>query len=424
MVDGWCPAYREGHQNKENQPSMTKQSLRKQFLQSESEQTSEIFNEYLRVSVRLALFDLMQEEVEDLCGRPHARDQSSEYRRAGSEQGICYIEGGKERIKRPRVRQRHDDGTESEVRLESYQAARSIENLREDIGRLLLEGVSTRGASRLSNDSVSKSTISEQWIQKSAEKLETFRSRPLNEEGYIALMLDGVHLSKDLTAIVALGIRQDGSKEMLDFNVGSSENFETANDLLKRLSKRGFKSVAKRILIVLDGSSALEKAVKNHYPDAIIQRCLVHKERNLQAYLSKKQHAELTRLFNRLRKAEGHEAAKEAYQELYDFLERQSSAALTSLQEAGEDQLLALHRLEVPASLNRSLLSTNIIENSILNIRRRMSKVNRWRTASKGDQETMADRYLASGLLYAESTFRRIAGFGDLPKLKAALDRD
>jgi putative transposase len=80
--------------------------------------------------------------------------------------------------------------------------------------------------------------------------------------------------------------------------------------------------------------------------------------------------------------------------------------------------------LEVPATLHQTLLSTNAIENSILNIRRRMSKVNRWQTATKDKRATMADRYLASGLLYAESTFRKIKGCKDLPKLVEALNKD
>jgi putative transposase len=289
--------------------------------------------------------------------------------------------------------------------------------------RLLLEGVSTRGASRLSGDTVSKSVISAQWIEKSAEKLEEFRSRPLHQEGYLVIMLDGIHLSKDQTAIVALGIREDGSKEMLDFQVGSSESFEVANDLLKRLRKRGLKSIAKRFLAVLDGSAALEKAIRNHFPTAIIQRCLVHKERNLRSYLSKRHHGELARLFTRLRRAQGKRSAQEAYDELYRFLEEENAAALASLKEAG-DQITAMQTLEVPATLHQTLLSTNAIENSILNIRRRMSKVNRWQTATKDERVTMADRYLASGLLYAESTFRKIKGCKDLPKLLEALNKD
>ena len=400
---------------------MTTQTLQEQFLQSNSEQTSEILNDYLRGSIRLALFELMQQEVHELCGPSHARGNPSSNRRAGTEQGIGYINGKKERLLRPRVRRQNDDGSEEEVELKSYQAARQINNVSEDVARLLLEGVSTRGAARLCDNSIGKSTISEQWAERSAEKLVEFRSKALKEDGYLVIMLDGVHLSREQTAIVALGIDAEGHKHMLDFNVGSSESYEVANDLLKRLRKRGLKSAAKRFLAVLDGSVALEKALLTHYPTAILQRCQIHKERNLHSYLSKRDHAELTRLFGRLRKAQGKQAAHEA---ISDFLENKNSAALASLEEAGEGQLTALQSLGIPATLNRSLLNTNIIENSILNIRRRMSRVHRWRTATKGEKETMADRYLAAGLIYAQSTFRRIHGYKDLDKLVQALNVD
>ena len=418
------PCYRQGHQIQKNHPSMTTQTLQSQFLQSDSEQTSEIFNEYLRGSVRLALFELMQQEVHELCGPSHARGHASCKRRAGSEQGIGYINGKKEPLLRPRVRRQNDDGSEEEVELKSYQAARQINNVSQDVARLLLEGVCTRGAARLSDSSIGKSTISEQWAERSAEKLVEFRSKALKEDGYLVIMLDGIHLSREQTAIVALGIDAEGHKHMLDFNVGSSETYEVVNDLLKRLRKRGLKSAAKRFLAVLDGSAALEKALLAHYPDAILQRCQIHKERNLRSYLSKRDHGELARLFDRLRKAQGKQASHEAYKAISDFLEDKNSAAFASLQEAGEDQLTALQSLGLPATLNRSLLSTNIIENSILNIRRRMSRVHRWRTATKGKKETMADCYLAAGLTYAQNTFRRIHGYGDLDKLVQALNKD
>lgn len=403
---------------------MTTKTLQERFLQSNSDETAEIFSEFLRGSVRLALFELMQEEVHELCGPSHDREHTSSNRRAGSERGVCYIDGKKERLRRPRVRRQNSDGSEDEVPLKSYQAARQIRNLREDIAQLILEGVSTRGIERLSGGSVSKSTVSEQWAERSAEKLAEFRSKPLKEEGYLVIMLDGVHLSREQTAIVALGIDTEGHKHMLDFNVGSSESFEVANDLLKRLRKRGLKSAAKRFLAVLDGSDALEKALLAHFPDALMQRCQIHKERNLRGYLSKRDHGELTRLFSRLRKAQGKRAVHQAYKAISEFLKDKNSAALASLHEAGEERLTALQALGAPATLNCSLLSTNLIENSILNIRRRMSRVHRWRTATKGEKESMADRYLAAGLSYAQGTFRRIRGFRDLPKLLELLGKD
>ncbi len=263
-----APPTGKGTKFKENQPSMNTQTLQEQFLQSESGQSAEIFNQFLRSSVRLALFELMQQEVHDLCGRSHARDRhSSSFRRAGSEKGICYIDGGKENIKRPRVRQRQENGGEQEVSLKSYEAAKDVNNISQAVTRLLLEGVSTRGVSRLSNGSVSKSTVSEQWAERSAEKLEAFRSRALLGEGYLVLMLDGVHLSGDQTAIVALGIRADGRKEMLDFRVGSSESFEVANDLLDGLKKRGLRGLE----INNHPISGSGNIVRNHFSNPAIR---------------------------------------------------------------------------------------------------------------------------------------------------------
>lgn len=397
---------------------MSNLSLQEQLLQSDSTETSAIFNELLRGAARLALFDLMHEEVLALCGPAYSPPTDATHRRAGSEKGVCYLDGGKESIRRPRVRRLLDDGEEEEVPLKSYQAARCSENIREEIASLLLEGVSTRGASRLKNGSVSKSAVSKQWVAKSAEKLEEFRSRPLAEEGYLVLMLDGIRLSDELTAIVALGIREDGRKEILDFKIGGSENTEVASDLIEGLKTRGLRSRAKRFLVVIDGSEALEKGLLRHYPDAVIQRCLVHKERNLHSYLPRRHHAELSRLFQRLRRAQKSEAAKEAYREVHRFLQKHNAAAVASLEEGGE-QLIALQKLGVPATLHRTLLSTNAIENAMLNIRRRMSKVNRWQ--AKTD---MAERYLASGILYAETTFRKIVGYQDLPKLIEGLNKN
>lgn len=396
---------------------MSNLSLQEQLLQSNSTETSEIFNELLRGAARLALFDLMQEEVLALCGPAYSPPADATHRRAGSEKGVCYVNGGKEPIQRPRVRRMLGNGQEEEVALHSYQAARCSENIREEIASLLLEGVSTRGASRLKNGSVSKSVVSKQWVAKSAEKLEEFRSRPLAEDGYLVLMLDGVRLSNELTAIVTLGIREDGRKEILDFKIGCSENTEVASDLIEGLKKRGLRSRSKRFLAVIDGSEALEKGLLRHFPDVVLQRCLVHKERNLHSYLPRRHHAELSRLFQRMRRAQGAQAGTEAYEDVHRFLQKHNAAAVASLEEGGE-QLIALQKLGVPATLHRTLLSTNAIENAILNIRRRMSKVNRWR--AKTD---MAERYLASAMLYAETTFRRIVGCNDLAKLREALNQ-
>ena len=185
---------------------------------------------------------------------------------------------------------------------------------------------------------------------------------------------------------------------------------------MRRLDKRGFKC-ERRLFAALDGSDALRSAVKEFFPDSIVQRCLVHKERNIKSKLSKKYWGELSRLFKRLRELQGKTAAQEVLKELEEFLRGKNAEALKSLHEAGED-LIALHSLEVPNTLHRNLLSTNAIENSFRNTRNKLGRVTRFRAET--DQAT---RWLSFALLEVEKGFRRISGYADLPKLMAALER-
>ena len=142
---------------------------------------------------------------------------------------------------------------------------------------------------------------------------------------------------------------------------------------------------------------------------------MIHKERNIKGKLSRRHWGELTRLFRRLRNVQGIEAAEEVFGELKAFLKPINAEAYRSLHEAGDD-LLALHRLNVPNTLHRSLLSTNAIENSFLNTRRKLGRVTRFRAET--DQ---ASRWLSYALLAAEKGFRRISGHSALPALIAAL---
>jgi putative transposase len=153
------------------------------------------------------------------------------------------------------------------------------------------------------------------------------------------------------------------------------------------------------------------------FPDASIQRCLVHKERNIRAKLSKRDWGELARLFKRLREVEGEEAAREVLRDLEVFLGGRNAESLSSLREAG-DELIALHILGVPSTLHKNLLSTNLIENSFRNTRRKLGRVTRFRAET--DQ---ASRWLAYALLEVEKGFNRLSGWRDLPALARALER-
>jgi transposase-like protein len=388
----------------------------------ESGEAGEALRQWLRRKVQDMFSDVLAQEVLSLCGPSYQRtEQVREYHRAGHAPGCVQWEGMRTDIQRPRVRRKKESGETEEVPLKTYQAAQDKSELKRQILTALACGVSGREQKRLHPDAgrgTSKSAVSRWWIEASQKQVDEFRSRNIQRGDWLVLMLDGLALSSELVAVVGLGIAVDGTKHLLDFELGATENAEVAKALLERLTQRGFQPAKDcRLLCVEDGSKALRSALQSYWPDAVIQRCLVHKERNLRGYLSRRNWGELARLMKRLRQVEGAEAGREALADLERFLAGKNAAALESLREAGES-LIALHTLNVPATLHVNLLSTNAIENPFLNVRRKINRVTRWRAET--DQ---ANRWLAYGLLEAERGFRRISGHAQLPKLQEALRR-
>lgn len=388
--------------------------------QVETADVGRVFREYLRGVSREMLAEVMAEEVRSLCGPAYRPDPDTSCYRAGTALGYAYIESRREPTSRPRVRRCMTGQASQEVELTSYRAAQD----RSEAHRLLIEAMLAAGSTRKVGKLIdgqrgsSRSQLSRLWRQVGRERFAELRHRPLvadgngNRRDWLAIMLDGIVLAKDLVAVVAVGITVDGCKAVLDFELGASENVSTAETLMVRLIRRGFRAAKNRpLLAVLDGSKALRKATVKHFPNARIQRCLVHKERDLKRYLARRHWEELHDLFDRLRKAQGAEAAVEVVEELDAFLAPKNLAALNSLHEAGAD-LIRMHLLDTPSTVHGTLLSTNLIENMIHNIRRSSRRVNRWRPET--DQPA---RWLATGLLAAEEGFRRVPNYRDLDTL-------
>src|ERR1019366_2807449 len=260
----------------------------------------EIFMMLLRDSLRATAEQMLQEEVEELCGQSHRPEAGAQYRRAGSESGACHAGGRRERIIRPRVRKQVGDGTEREHVLASYAAMRTPSNNAAAVVTALGAGMSTRSQAWASAGAMSKSAASRHWIEATAAKVAELRERDLGVTQFFGLMLDGLALAADAVVVVALGLTRDGHKMVLDFEPGASENTAVAKALVARLQARGFAPLAgHRLLAVLDGSAPLPTAVLAAWPEAVIQRCLVHKQRNLHGYLRRGDHAESSRLWRR-----------------------------------------------------------------------------------------------------------------------------
>ena len=389
---------------------MNEINLREALAQASEVEAVEMIQQTLRQSVRLALFEAMEQEVNLLCGGKY-KPSESEFKRAGSEVGSAYLNGEKETIKRPRVRNH-----EGEVKLEVYQAASSQRNLFNEVVGYMEQGLSQRGAARNKAEGLSKSAASRMWLEKSLEQLEVVRTRSLNEHDFVSLMIDGVRLAEGIWIIVALGIDTEGNKMMLDFAEGSSENSTVVGDLIQSLKDRGIDSKEDRpLLVVRDGSKAIKKAVSKHWPNAIQQECLVHMQRHTRDKLRTRDRADFDVLCKMLREAQGEEAGTEAFDDLIDFLSERNAAASIALKDRKED-LIAVHKLNIPSTLNVTFLNTNCIENSFRNWREATRNVKRW--SVKND---MVSRWSASGMLWAESGFNKIRHAADLGALAVAL---
>ena len=323
-----------------------------------SDATGMLFREFVRDAMREMIAGVMAEEVRQICGERYRREAGSPRYRAGSSPGYILHDGRRMEVTRPRVRDRQVEGATTEVRLATYETAQDPAALKADLLEALRCGVSSREQKRLRGDrtpGTSRSEVSRLWVAEGKRLLGEFRSRTIQRDDWLALLLDGLALDGDLLAVVALGIAADGTKTLLDFEIGASENAEVAKGLLLRLYSRGFRPAEGcRLLSVLDGADALKQAVLAYWPDAVTQRCLVHKERNLRRYLSKRHWGELAGLFDRLRKAQGEVAGREALRAIEAFLADKNAAALASLQEAGEDLRAIASKLADCCSCNRN----------------------------------------------------------------------
>ena len=395
---------------------MTKVSLHESLRQNQSvtEQTHATFTAFIQQTVREMVVAAMQDEVTSYCGPSHSR-QDGEYERGGSAMGRLQLADETLVIGRPRVR-RKQAGTGREVPLAVYQEACDPRALVQRVIQAYRAGASTRAVKRIFPQAagVSPSQVSRHWQAAGEVQVAALRERSLAGLDFVGLFFDGVRLSEDQLAVVALGLLADGTKMVLDFELGASENEAVCTALIARLLTRGLDGSPRR-LILTDGGKGLLYAIRKQFPNGVLQRCLVHKERNLRGYLSHKHYGLLGSFFKRWRHAQGLAQALAILGELRAFLKRVNAKALASLDEAGEE-LLGVFLLELPNTLHESLLSTNCIENTFLNLRRRMDRVTRWRANT-----TMAERWLAYGLMTAEGGFRRIKNFQEMPALLAAL---
>lgn len=359
----------------------------------------------------------IQDEVRRLVGDRYEHVEGRRCARWGSQRGAVIFAGRKVRIDKPRVR---DLKESKEAALSSYERFRQGDKLGEAISAKLLMGVSSRDYHRSVEDfcdgyGIRKSSVSRAFVQATARRLKKLTERTFKNTEFVAIMIDGIEYQGQ-TMVVAVGIAMDGKKHVLGLRLGATENAVVVTGLLEFLVERGVEAT-RPMLFVLDGSKALAKAVRNLWGErAVIQRCQVHKIRNVKAHLPERHQAEVLARIRKAYAMDGFDEAKTSLMTTMRYLDRLSPGAARSLEE-GLEETLAVHRLGLRGALRKTLASTNVIENCQGTTRRITRNVKRWRDGA------MIMRWVGCALIAAEEKFHRIKGYRDLSFLKSALQK-
>lgn len=358
---------------------------------------------------------LMDDEVERLCGARYEHRPERNAVRHGRQRGVITIAGQKLPVRKPRVRSR---ATGQEVALDVYGLARRADGMPAAALARMVRGVSCRDyegviESAVEGFGVKRSSVSRAFTRASARRVAELTDRRLDDAIYPVIFIDGIGWA-DTTMIVALGLNESGSKRVLGFREGPTENGEVCTALLEDLCERGV-DVSRPTLFVIDGSKALRKAITRTWgSQGLIQRCRVHKKRNVQAHVPDRLWPEVARMLNKAWAEPDHERARKQLTTAAAYLDRVAPSAAASLRE-GLEETLTVTRLNVNAALAVHLVTTNPIEATFSSVRKVTGRVKRWRAAP------MKHRWCATGLLDAERRFRRIKGFAFLPQLIDAI---
>ena len=331
-----------------------------------------------------ALAEMMEEDATTVCGARHRRHGDRRGYRWGRTHSEIGYHGGKVMVLNVSTRKYH-----RAVRLPEGDLAKAR------------------------RDGTSKSAVSRRFVALSRKKMKAWLASDLSELDLLVIQIDGLHVG-DHVLMAAIGVDGNGDKHVLAVVEGATENTVVVQALIDNLLARGLDPTLPRLFIV-DGAKALSKAIRNTFGvAAAIQRCQVHKGRNIIERLPQHLHASVKKALRQAWDQDDANKAERLLRNLVRRLEHEEPGVSGSILE-GLEEILTVIRLGLPHELRRSLACTNIVENALGTVRQVTRNVKRWRNAE------MALRWTAAGLLEAQKTFRRLKAYRQLPILRNAL---
>ena len=326
------------------------------------------------------LAGMLEDDRTKLCGPRYAHDRDRRATRAGHTGGELAFGGRHIRMRRPRARSR--DG--EEVALPTWGHFADADPLTPRAVEQMVLGVSTRNYERsleptptgIESRGTSKSAVSRRFVSATGQTLTEMMGRDLSALSICAVIIDGIHVSDHLV-VVGLGIDEQGEKHVLGLHEGATENESVCKALIEDLIARGVRNDRSR-LFVIDGSKALAASIRKAFGKrALIQRCQVHKRRNVEDHLPESMKKQVGRTMSAAYRCGNFERAKRMLNALARQLERKHPSAAASLRE-GLDETLTVIRFELPTGLERVLSTTNAIEFVNSRIRKTTHNVTKW----------------------------------------------
>ncbi len=329
--------------------------------------------ELFRSQIEEAVNQFLQNEMTAVLGyEPYARVDSENgernYRNGYYERTVD-TQFGKINLTVPRDRQ----GQFKNALFSPYM--RHTEALEEMIIKMYSKGITTREIAELIEKMYgqyySPTTVSN-ITKQTADLVKEFHNQEFKHSQYVCVFLDATYIPLRRDTVereavnIAIGIRSDGTKEVLDYSIAPTENGITWSDLLNGLRQRGITDIQ---LFIADGMVGLQSAIEKNYPYAKFQRCWVHVERNLYGYVRTSDRKEIINEFKEIRKAKD---LTEAHQKLTDFIEHWKKRYKRVEQLSELSGLFTFYHF--PEEIRSTIYTTNVIESFNKQLKRQMGK--------------------------------------------------
>ena len=365
-----------------------------------------------KTAVLATAIELLEMDMEALCGARFSRKSEELCHRGGSEMTSIVLDGAKQPLKKPRARKDNN-----EVELPTLKKLQDKELLDRQMFSRMMLGVSTRNYEDViggiaEKTGIKRSSVSRAFIRASEKDLNAINSADLSSHRFVGIFIDGTNLGGRMI-VVAVGLTANKEKIPLGLKEGDTENARVVKDLLSSIESRNFTFAAETILAVLDGGKALRSGVEALWGDrVIIQRCWLHKQENIKDYLPKEYHGQLQRRMKKIMGINSYSEAKKELDSLESWLGTISVEAQNSLLEAGIE-LLTIHSLGIVGTFRKILTTTNIIESIMGATKDKTRKVKNWGYHPKTGKKIKRNkilRWAASAICSHQPKMKKVNG--------------